>query len=200
MADSRVLADRWIAREGILWDVARIAAANLLMVLCARIEIPLPWTPVPITGQTFGVMLVAVLLGARRAAITMALYLLEGAAGLPVFAGFGAPGAARLIGPTAGYLWSYPIAAFVTGWLTEKSVYGDSASHGPARTVRLVAAILPGEALILTVGYAWLAAGMGLSLRAAFLQGAAPFLPGEVIKIALLVAAVRGLDLASQQR
>src|SRR5712692_9908700 len=97
-AGARVLADRVIAGEGFLWDVARVAAANLLLVLCAWAAIPLGWTPVPITGQTFGVMLVAVLLGSRRGAIVLGLYLLEGLSGLPVFQPFGLPGAARLAG------------------------------------------------------------------------------------------------------
>ena len=66
MAETRVIADRIFPGEGVAADVVRIAAANILLVLCAHIAIPLPWTPVPITGQTFGVLLVAILLGARR--------------------------------------------------------------------------------------------------------------------------------------
>ncbi len=93
MSQAKVLADRIYSGEGIAADALRIAAANILLVLCAHIVIPLPWTPVPITGQTFGVLLVAVLLGARRGAITLILYLLEGAAGLPVFQPLGAAGA-----------------------------------------------------------------------------------------------------------
>src|SRR5712692_7475279 len=120
-AEARLLGDRLIAREGAAWDVARVAAANLLLVLCAWIALPLPWTPVPITGQTFGVMLVAVLLGSRRGALVLGLYLLEGLAGLPVFQPYGLPGLARLAGPTAGYLLAYPAAAFLTGWLVERS-------------------------------------------------------------------------------
>ncbi len=120
MSQSKVLADRIYSGEGIAADALRIVAANILLVLCAHIVIPLPWTPVPITGQTFGVLLVAVLLGARRGAITLILYLLEGAAGLPVFQPLGLPGLARFAGPTAGYLLSYPVAAFVTGWLVER--------------------------------------------------------------------------------
>ena len=79
MSQSKVLADRIYSGEGIAADALRIFAANILLVLCAHIVIPLPWTPVPITGQTFGVLLVAVLLGARRGAITLIMYLLEGA-------------------------------------------------------------------------------------------------------------------------
>ena len=117
MAQTRALADRVIPGEGLAWEILRIAAANLLLILCAQLAIPLPWTPVPITGQTFGVMLVAVLLGSHRAAIALVLYLLEGAAGLPVFQPYGLPGAARLVGPTAGYLLAYPVAAYIIGWI-----------------------------------------------------------------------------------
>jgi len=197
MAQSKVLADRLIAGEGVLWDAARVAAANLLMVLCAWIALPLRWTPVPVTGQTFGVMLVAVLLGSRRGALVLGVYLLEGAAGWPVFQPFGAPGAARLLGPTAGYLWAYPVCAFLTGWLVERQ------SNNSA--LRLVGALLPGQVLIFAAGCAWLAlmpfrtldgtiAAMGWSRALAV--GALPFLPGEVIKIALVVAAVRGVERA----
>src|SRR6266852_4587873 len=181
MAQPKVLADRLIAGEGILWDAGRLAAANLLMVLCAWIALPLRWTPVPVTGQTFGVLLV-------------------GAAGLPVFQPFGAPGAARLLGPTAGYLWAYPVCAFLTGWLVERGARNS--------TLRLVGALLPGQALVFAAGCAWLAlmpflhpdgtfAAMGWSR--AFAAGVLPFLPGEVLKIALVVAAVRGVEVASKK-
>ena len=85
MSQSKVLADQIFPQEGLAADAVRIAAATILLALCAHIAIPLPWTPVPITGQTFGVLLVGVLLGARRGGIALVLYLLEGAAGLPVF-------------------------------------------------------------------------------------------------------------------
>ena len=98
MSQSKVLADQIYSGEGIAADAVRIAAANILLALCAHIVIPLPWTPVPITGQTFGVLLVGVLLGARRGAITLILYLLEGSAGLPVFQPLGLPGPARFLG------------------------------------------------------------------------------------------------------
>ena len=88
MSQYKVLADQLYSAEGVVADVVRIAAANILLVLCAHIVVPLPFTPVPITGQTFGVLLVAVLLGARRSGIALVLYLLEGLAGLPVFGPF----------------------------------------------------------------------------------------------------------------
>lgn len=191
MAHTQVLADRFIPGEGLLLDGARIAAANLLLALCAWLAVPLPWTPVPITGQTFGVLLVAVLLGSRRGAIVLGLYLLEGLSGLPVFQPFGLPGAARLAGPTAGYLLAYPVAAFATGWLVERGA-GDS-------IVRLAGALLAGEVVIFAAGCGWLAAGMHLGWAGALAAGLTPFLAGEVVKMALVVAAVRGAERVGKQ-
>lgn len=188
---ARVLADRVILGEGLARDAIRVAAANLLLVLCAWIALPLPWTPVPITGQTFGVLLVAVLLGSRRGALTLVLYLVEGAAGLPVFQPFGMPGAARFFGPTAGYLLAYPVAAFVTGWLVE--------GGGSDSSARLGGALLAGELVIFAGGCAWLAAAMGFGWLRAIHAGATPFLAGEVVKMALVVAAVRGLELTRRR-
>lgn len=184
IAQTQVLADRVIPGEGLLLDAARIAAANLLLVLCAWLAVPLPWTPVPITGQTFGVLLVAALLGSRRATIVLGLYLLEGLSGLPVFQPFGLPGAARLAGPTAGYLLAYPVAAYATGWLVERGA-GDS-------VVRLTGALLAGEFVIFAGGCGWLAAGMHFGWTRAIAAGLTPFLAGEAVKMALVVAAVRG--------
>ena len=204
MAQQKVLADRLIAGQGILWDAGRVAAGNVLLVLCAWLALPLPWTPVPITGQTFGVMLVAALLGSRRGVIVLALYLLEGAAGLPVFQPFGAPGAARLLGPTAGYLLAYPLTAFVIGWLVERIE-----PHPPAvgQTLRLGGALLAGELVTFAGGCAWLAlvpvailgthTAMGWS--GAIAAGLLPFLPGELIKMVLAVAAVRSIERSNKE-
>jgi biotin transport system substrate-specific component len=190
MAQARVLADRLIPGERLAWDAARVVSANLLMVVCAYIAIPLPWTAVPFTMQTFGVAFIAVLLGARRSALVMALYLVEGAMGLPVFQPFGMPGPLRLVGPTAGYLWAYPAAAFVTGWLVERFARS---------TWRLAGALLAGQALIFAGGAAWLALGLRQSWTAAFLEGVAPFLLGDIVKMALVIAAVRGVELAKKR-
>src|SRR6202035_5449439 len=154
MPQSGVLADRIFPMEGLAADVVRIAAANILLVLCAHIVIPLPFTPVPVTGQTFGVLLVAVLLGSQRGMLTCVLYLIEGMAGLPVFQPLGMPGPLRLAGPTAGYLLAYPSAAFVTGLIVERvSTYRFSRFA----TVRLTGALISGEAIIFAGGCAWLA-------------------------------------------
>ena len=195
-ATRMLLAERLIPGEGLLWEAARIASANVLLVLCAQIAVPLPWTQVPITGQTFGVLLVAVLLGARRAALALGLYLLQGAAGWPVFAPFGLPGAARLLGPTGGYLWAFPVAAFATGWIAER-IESFSTWSGKAR---LAGAVLLGHALILSGGVLWLASVMGIGMAAALTQGFVPFVLLDVpVKTALVVAAARGMDRVKQQ-
>lgn len=196
MAQAKVLADRIFPGEGIIADGVRIIAANILLAFCAHIAIPLPWTPVPITGQTFGVLLVAALLGSRRGMFTLVLYLLEGMAGLPVFAPFGAPGNARILGPTAGYLLAYPPAAFLTGWLIER---GTASEILPLAGARLAGALFSGDVLIFLGGWAWLALSPAVDRTEAFRIGVLPFLPGEVIKICLVLAAVRGVELAKSK-
>ena len=126
------LAEATVPRGGLLRDALLVVGFSLLTALCARIVIPLPFTPVPITGQTFAVLLTGAALGARRGAAAIVLYVLEGLAGLPVFAG-GASGLARLLGPTGGYLLGFIAAAYLTGTLAER---------GWDRTVRWAAAAM----------------------------------------------------------
>ena len=151
-------------------------AFSLLTALSAQIAIPLPFTPVPITGQTFGVLLTGALLGPRLGAAAMLLYLLEGSAGLPFFAG-GAGGAARLAGPTGGYLLSYPFAAALVGWLAVRG--------WDRRPLTMLAAMLLGSLVVFALGAGWLSHFVGLSH--AVTAGVLPFLPGDALK-ALLAA------------
>jgi biotin transport system substrate-specific component len=201
MSQSRVLADQIFPQEGVAADAVRIAAATILLALCAHIVVPLPWTPVPVTGQTFGVLLVGVLLGARRGGLALVLYLLEGAAGLPVFQPLGLAGPARFLGPTSGYLISYPAAAFVTGWLLERGsrMAAGRAVHSRVVGLSLIGGLISGEAIIFASGCAWLAVGLGLGWNVAMQQGALPFVPGEIVKMALIVAAVGGLQLSRRK-
>jgi biotin transport system substrate-specific component len=182
---TKAIADRIYPAEGFAADAVRIVGATILMALCAHIVIPLPWTPVPVTGQNFGVLLVALLLGARRGALALGLYLLEGAAGLPVFQPLGVPGIARFAGPTAGYLISYPFAAWITGWISERWA---SVGNAVRRISGLLAAVVTGEVVMLGAGCAWLATGMGLGWQRAIAAGATPFLGVEAIKVAVLFA------------
>jgi biotin transport system substrate-specific component len=197
MSHSRVLADRIYPAEGFAADAVRVAAANLLLALCAQIVLPLPWTPVPITGQTFGVLLVALLLGARRSALTLGLYLLEGIAGLPVFQPLGLPGPARFLGPTAGYLLAYTPAAFIAGWIVQRGTVPLRIYFGiQSNAVKLLIALMAGEIVIFAGGCAWLAAVLRLGWMNSLRFGALPFLPGEVIKMALIMATLGGLEFA----
>src|SRR5262245_55372712 len=120
MSSSRplTLMDLAAPRAGALDNTLLVLGASLVTGLAAQIAIPLPWSPIPITGQTFAVLLAGAVLGVRRSFAAQVLYLLEGAAGLPLFAG-GAAGAAVFAGPTAGYLLAFPFAAAAIGFLAE---------------------------------------------------------------------------------
>src|SRR5215475_15816699 len=104
-----------------LRQAALVVGATIFVAICARITIPLmPLTPVPLTVQNFAVVLVGLLLGSRRGFAALALYLAEGAAGLPVFNPFGPGGIAQILGPTGGYLMAYPFVAFAAGFIFER--------------------------------------------------------------------------------
>jgi biotin transport system substrate-specific component len=172
------LADVALPRAGTLTHALLIVGASIVTALAAQVAIPLPWSPVPITGQTWAVLLSGAVLGARRAFLAQVLYLMEGAAGLPVFAGFSA-GFAVLAGPTAGYLIAFPFAAGVTGLLAE---------HGwDRRFFTMVAAMLLGSVVIFAFGLANLSRFLpGEQLLGA---GLLPFLPGDLVKSSLAALA-----------
>lgn len=158
----------------LLRDITLIIASSLLMALSARASIVLPFTPVPITLQTFVLMLVASSLGSRRAALALLLYLVEGASGLPVFAS-GGGFMYFLTVPSAGYLISYPFAAFVVGWLAER---------GLERSYKTsILAMLPGTVIIYLVGVVWLSFWLHGNLMLAIQLGMLPFIPGDLIKL-----------------
>lgn len=176
------LADAALTRRiGLRWDILLVLASGSAMALFARIAILLPFTPVPITGQTLGVLLAGAILGSRRGALALLTYLAEGLAGLPVFAaGTSAwspsvPGLPVILGPSAGYLVAYPLAAFVVGWLVERG--------WDRRFGRAVLAMLAGELVIYLFGLAWLARFAGPAQAVPL--GLLPFLPGDAIKVLL---------------
>ena len=164
----------------LLKDGALVVGTSLLMALSARASINLGFTPVPITLQTLVVMLAGATLGSRRGALAMLLYLAEGAAGLPVFAGGLGGLFYLLLAPSAGYLWSYPIAAFVVGFLCERGL--------DRSFLTSVLAMLPGTAIIYAFGVTWLALVTHMSFVKAIVLGMLPFLPGDITKI--IVAAL----------
>jgi len=160
-------------------QIALVAGASLLVALCARVTVPLPFTPVPLTLQNFGVLVVGLVLGPRRAFAALVLYLAEGAAGLPVFNPTGPGGIAQLMGPTGGYLLAYPLVAGLAGFLIER---------GRKTFARAAVAGLAAEVLLFTVGLSWLAIWTR-SVTRALQWGLYWFLFAEVIKI-LMAASV----------
>lgn len=178
------LALRW---AGLTRDLLLVLAGTAVIALSAQVAVYLPFTPVPISGQTFGVLLIGLALGSRRGALAVATYVAQGAAGLPVFAG-GASGLAVVLGPRGGYLAGMVLAAFVAGKLAERG--------WDRRLPSVAGAMLVGNAAIYAVALPWLAFFVGGDLGTAFALGCAPFLLGDAIKVALAaggVPVVRGL-------
>ena len=153
---------------------ATVAAATLLIAACAHVAFPLWFTPVPVTLQPFAVLLLGLMMTPEMAAATMVAYLAEGAAGLPVFTPHGPGGLAQMLGPTGGYLMSYPVVAPLVSWLLRMG------SRGFARTLAITAA---GSLVTLGMGALWM--GMLLHLPASLLLSHAviPFLPGDAVKV-----------------
>lgn len=163
-------------------DLAFILAGSLFVALTAQISIRLPFTPVPITGQTLGVLLVGAALGSRLGFLALLAYLVEGGLGLPFFAG-GTGGVAKFFGPTGGYLLAFPLAAGLVGLLVER--FGMDRFFG-----RTLLAMLLGNLLIYAFGVPWLGAyldGVGKypGLGGLFAMGMIPFLPGDLVKAIL---------------
>jgi biotin transport system substrate-specific component len=155
-------------------DMLMVVGASALIAIAAQVAIPLPFTPVPLTLQPLAVILIGVVLGSTRGAAAAALYLLEGFSGLPVFAqGHGGP--AWLLGATAGYLYSYPFAAWVAGFISERG-WGNS-------VLRAVAGMLAALTVIYVGGWSWLAALT--DAKTAFTAGVAPFVLADIIKVAI---------------
>lgn len=169
-----------------------VLAGSALVAVCSHISLPLGFTPVPLTLQPFAVLLLGLLLGPRLAAATLAAYLVEGAAGLPVFAPglvFGA-GIAHLAGPTGGYLMSYPAAATLVAFLRHRL------QRGFAGAMLSAAA---GDAVILLSGMAWLVVWTHGSLGTAFALAVVPFLPGDALKVVAAAAIAKRLDRVRRQ-
>lgn len=153
------------------FDAFCVISASLLLALLAQVELRLWFTPVPITLQPFGIMLIAATLGSKRGALALIAYLGEGALGLPVFAG-GAGGLAVFAGPTAGYLFGFVPAAFIMGFLLEKG--------WKENFLKSLAALSLGSLVILTMGTLWLTGLFGFS--SALALGFYPFLMGSALK------------------
>jgi biotin transport system substrate-specific component len=165
------------ADRALTWaqQAALVAGASIFVALCARVTLPLPFTPVPLTMQNFGVLLVGLMLGRRRGFAALTLYLAEGLAGMPVFNPTGPGGLAQLLGPTGGYLISYPFVAALAGWIMER---------GPRTFFRAVAAGVLAETLLFASGISWLVVfthSFAKALRFGFYW----FVFAEIIKVML---------------
>ncbi|MBX9457749.1 MAG: biotin transporter BioY [Rhizobium sp.] len=159
---------------------AIVVAGSLFM--AAMTQISVPFFPVPMTLQTLAVMLIGVTFGFRMATATIALYLLEGIAGLPVFSNFGS-GFAKLVGPTGGYLIGFLIAAAAMSYLADRGV--------TRRWAGMVATLIVGEVIIMALGFAWLATLIGA--EKAWLGGVVPFLLGDALKLVLAAMIAKGV-------
>jgi biotin transport system substrate-specific component len=166
-----------LIRGRVVVNLLTIVAASIFIALAAQVAVPLPGTPVPLTLGPLAVLLVGITLGSARGAAAAALYLFEGLTGLPVGAR-GNGGILWLIGPTAGYLYSYPLAAFIAGWMSERG-WG---SH----VLRSIAGMLAALVVIYAGGWSWLALHAGW--RNAFAIGIAPFFVADIIKVAIAAA------------
>ncbi|MFZ0137854.1 MAG: biotin transporter BioY [Candidatus Sulfotelmatobacter sp.] len=153
--------------------VALLVGGSLLVAACAHITIPLPGTPVPLTVQNFGVLLVGLLLGSRRGFAALALYLAEGAMGMPVFSPMGPGGIAQLLGPTGGFLLAYPLVAWLAGFVLER---------GRKSFARAALGGLLAEFVLFAGGLSWLALWTH-SVVQAFRWGLYWFVFAEVIKV-----------------
>ncbi len=176
-AKSETLLEVAFAPLDLVRQVGLVIGFSLLTALSAQIVIPL-W-PVPITGQTFAVLLTGALLGSRLGAIAMIVYLLEGAAGLPFFSA-GRFGLLHLMGPTGGYLIAFPAAAYITGAFAE---------HGWDRKFfKAAAAMAIGSAVIMLSGWVWFSIVMKTSPLLTLFASVLKFIPGDLVKITLAAA------------
>ena len=159
-------------RTNVWREVVIVLLGSWLIALTAQVVIPL--VPVPVTGQTFGVLLISALLGRKRGVWTILTYLAQGAAGLPFFAG-ATGGIAKLLGPTGGYLFGFIFAAYVVGWLSEKG--------WDRRFFSTIGSMIFGNLVIYACGVTWLSYFIGWN--ASLSAGLYPFIYGDILKIFL---------------
>lgn len=188
------IADLLVPGRSLARDAAIVLAGGVLLAVLAQAAIPLPFTPVPLTGQTLGVTLIGLALGGRLGSLAAGAYLAGAAAGLPVLAG-AAGGTGPLAGATGGYLLAFPFAAWLAGTLAER--------RGAHRTAAATAfAVAAGHAAIYAIGTAWLwawarAAGVPADPVSLLAMGVLPFLPGDALKAVAAAALVPAVSRAA---
>lgn len=176
-------------RRTVAGRAALVFAASVFVAVCAHLSVPLWFTPVPLSLGNFAVLLVGLALGPVDGFAALALYLAEGASGLPVFTPQGPGGVAQLMGPTGGFLLAYPLVAAVAGAIS-RVVARRIGEFGGA-----VLACAAATAVLFAIGAGWLGHVLHLSAAAAAGMGVAPFVPGELVKI----AAAAGISTSSRR-
>lgn len=210
-AQHRVLADAILPDlgsqtkvGGYIRDAVLVVGFAILLAICAQIAIKLPGTMVPITGQTFGVLLAGGALGSRRGPISMLLYMLVGMIGVGVFA----PNTAEVIGeveknsfgfhlifPWAGssnFVWSIPTGGYIVGFIFASYLIGKLAEKGWDRKAKIILSMLMGNVIVYVFGLPWLMYDQSLTLGDTLLYGLWPFIPGDALKLVLASLALPG--------
>jgi biotin transport system substrate-specific component len=178
MTPAQTVLISWAEKAPLTRNIILTVIGSIILAASAWIEVPM--IPVPMTMQTFALLLIGALYGSRLAFATVCTYLFEGAIGLPVFSG-GAGGFQHLIGPTAGYLVAFPFAAAFVGWCVEKNM--------TVNFYAMFGAMIISHAIVFAGGVAWLAHFVGL--HAAIVGGFTPFIFGSLVKSALAVAVLQ---------
>lgn len=190
VSSREIVSSRWLVKT------IGVGSFIILTTLGAYVWIPLPFTPVPLTLQTFFVLLSGAVLGGRLGALSQLGYWLVGGLGLPLFAG-GTFGFNALFGPTGGYLIGFIVASWVVGWLTsDKKIggrYAPTGGRNPAAT------FIVGSSIILFFGAGWLAIVLHCSMKKAIFLGVLPFIPGDILKIILATLIYKKFHLRFRQ-
>ena len=178
-----ILTKQLIKSNSLTMNLVIAFSGSLLLALLARLTVPIPFSPVPITGQTLGILFLGGALGSRIGTLSIIMYILEGLIGLPVFAG-GTMGFLYLLGPTGGYLIGFIPAVYLVGYLSERGWTNSFTSAFLTMTI--------GTLIIFIFGISWLAvtAGFGTALSI----GLYPYIPGAVIKIILATVTIYSIN------
>ena len=163
--------------KGIFFSIVQVFAASLFLAFCSQICIPLVFSPVPVTGQTVGIMLVGAALGSRKGLLSVLAYLVEGSLGLPVFAG-GSFGIMALFGHCGGYFLGFLLQVYIVGWVVERQT--------TFQVTKILPSLLLSCLLQMGLGVLWLSFFM--SFQSALVVGFFPFLFGEIVKSILVTA------------
>ncbi len=178
-----ILTKQLIKSKSLTINVVIAISGSILLALLARLSIPIPFSPIPITGQTFGILFLGAMLGSRIGTLSVVLYIFEGLIGLPVFAG-GTMGFLYLLGPTGGYLIGFIPAVYLVGYLSERGWIANFSST--------FLTMIIGTSVIFLFGISWLAVTAGFGTAVSI--GLYPYIPGAVIKIILATIAAYSIN------